>query len=132
MTAPDDPAGATSPDPSPDDPEQLTDASALESGGTAREDMARAPRRATPGSGSPRSADRSSGRRRTRAAKAAPDRSGEAVELGQHLEHDLVGSAADRQQPRVPEEARRPRLLHVAHAAVELHAGVGDLAGEPA
>jgi len=43
MTAPDDPAGATSPDASaPDDPEQLTDAGALEESGSAQEDMAQA------------------------------------------------------------------------------------------
>ena len=43
MTAPDDPAGATSSDASaPDHPEQLTDAGALEAGGTAQEDMAEA------------------------------------------------------------------------------------------
>ena len=43
MTNPQDPAGATSPDASaPDDQQQLTDAGALESEGTAFDDMAEA------------------------------------------------------------------------------------------
>src|SRR5579859_74672 len=53
---------------------------------------------------------------------------GEAVDAGQDLEHHLVGSPADGQQPAVPEVARHPALLHVAEPAVELQAGVGDLA----
>src|SRR5690606_252962 len=45
-------------------------------------------------------------------------------------EHDLVGAAADRDQPAVTVGADDLALVHVAHAAVELHAPVGDLASQ--
>src|SRR5690606_5987505 len=53
-----------------------------------------------------------------------------ALEAGEGAQHDLVGPAADGPEPGVAEVARRPGLLHVPDAAVELEAGVDHLAGQ--
>src|SRR5262245_16167472 len=46
--------------------------------------------------------------------------------LGDDLPHDLGGAAADREEPHVAKEALDGVLAHVAVAAVELHAVIGD------
>jgi hypothetical protein len=51
----------------------------------------------------------------------------QAVGAADHLEHDLVGPGADPVQPQVAPGALDPVLLHVAVAAVDLDALVGDL-----
>src|SRR5262245_53530150 len=48
--------------------------------------------------------------------------------LGDDLQHDLVGAAADRGEPGVAEGARGRRLPEVARAAPVLQAAVGHLA----
>src|SRR5690606_2724827 len=79
--------------------------------------------------------------RRTRgAATPAADRgAGEAVRpasefqhAGEVLDHHLVGACTDAHQPRIDERTPRGALAHVAEAAVELDALVGDPARGPA
>src|SRR5215211_5256231 len=50
-----------------------------------------------------------------------------AVDLREHPEHDLVGPASDPSKPVVTQKTGGPGLFHVADAAVELEAPVGDL-----
>src|SRR5829696_1220653 len=69
-------------------------------------------------------------------ARSAPWRAvngggSEAVGLANDLEHDLVGAGADPVQAQVAPHALDVVLLHVARAAVDLDALVGDLAGDP-
>src|SRR3954452_8296020 len=52
----------------------------------------------------------------------------EAVRPADHVEHDLVGAGADAVQPQVAPGALDLVLAHVARAAVDLQALVGDLA----
>src|SRR3954453_21448055 len=47
------------------------------------------------------------------------------------VEHDLVGPGADAVQAHVAPDALDPVLAHVAGAAVDLDALVGDLHGDP-
>src|SRR5215207_9077175 len=55
----------------------------------------------------------------------------EPVRAPDHLEHDLVGPCADAVQPHVAPGALDAVLLHVASAAVDLQALVGDPARHP-
>src|SRR6266852_5732489 len=50
-----------------------------------------------------------------------------AHQLAEDGEHDLVRAAADRAQARIAIGAAHRRLVHEAHAAPILQAGVGDL-----
>src|SRR5579862_3323895 len=53
-----------------------------------------------------------------------------AHQLGDDLQHDLVGAAADRAQPAVAIAARHRAVPQVARAAPILQAGVADLAAQ--
>src|SRR5262245_32544050 len=66
-----------------------------------------------------------------RNAEAGAARRSETVRATDHVEHDLVGARADPVQPLIPESALDLVLLHVAVAAVDLHALVGDLVADP-
>src|ERR1700730_5828691 len=65
------------------------------------------------------------------AARRRP-RGSEPEHLRHVVDHHLVGAAADRDQPRIDESTAGLALLHVAEAAVELDALVGDVAGHTA
>src|SRR3954451_3967137 len=54
----------------------------------------------------------------------------EAIGPSDDVEHDLVGARADAVQAHVAPDALDPVLLHVARAAVDLDALVGDLDGD--
>jgi Bacterial regulatory proteins, lacI family len=58
-------------------------------------------------------------------------RCSQTVRAPDHVQHDLVGAGADPVQAQVAPHALDPVLLHVAGAAVDLQALVGDLAGDP-
>src|SRR5215217_4531696 len=55
----------------------------------------------------------------------------EAIRPADHVEHDLVGARADAVQPHVAPHPLDAVLLHVAGAAVDLDALVGDLDRDP-
>src|SRR6185369_12399754 len=62
--------------------------------------------------------------RSARAVQRPAEKTSEAEHLRQVLDHDLVGAAADGDEPHVHECASRGALTHVPEAAVELDAGV--------
>src|SRR5579883_3349634 len=47
-------------------------------------------------------------------------------------QHNLIGAATNGEQARIAEVARNGILFYIAHATVELHAGIGNLARETA
>src|SRR3954451_14419821 len=55
----------------------------------------------------------------------------QAIAPPDHVEHDLVGARADAVEPQVAPGALDAVLLHVARAAVDLDALVGDLDRDP-
>src|SRR3954471_7119064 len=55
----------------------------------------------------------------------------QAIAPPDHVEHDLVGARADAVEPHVAPDALDAVLLHVARAAVDLDALVGDLDRDP-
>src|SRR3954447_12042938 len=63
--------------------------------------------------------------------KLGPRATLQAVRAPDDIEHDLVGAGADAVEPQVAPDALDAVLLHVAGAAVDLQALVGDLDRDP-